>query len=173
MAKRARARSPSWHKDPDAIIEEPARELTDLLEALNTIDKEVVFSPPGPIQMSALLVAGGYKTAPITGDTEMTFSGVRMGKRGKLIFEFAPVEPGEFKQLEMDEAKVFDTFPALEELAKRAIGGADSMASFSALTGAFMADLRRKREREAVKAKQEAERSEQEHYSDHPDWGLF
>jgi hypothetical protein len=167
----------SWLVDPDASVNDEVSVGTKaLLEALNThIDKQKILTLIAPTQMQALNQSGEYKTIPITATDEMTFSNARMGKRGKIIFAFEPVEPGDHKQLELDEARVA-AVRDFESMAKRALGASEEQIatrSFSELAGAYMKSVKKHIEAEKQHAIEAEKRKQMEMHSKDPNWGLF
>lgn len=82
----------------DALMEQVRR---------NVAGKGDIFQTFAPCQMAAKTADGQFKTLNIHGGMEFMLCGLRMGKRGHIIFVFEPVEAGEFVQYEAGETKVF------------------------------------------------------------------
>jgi hypothetical protein len=83
--------------------------------------KDAIFSLPMMASMAAMQPDGRYHTARFMTGDEFAFTGLRLGKRDQLIFEFKPIDPGH-KQVEANEDKVFGHFPGLEEQVVTALG---------------------------------------------------
>ena len=83
--------------------------------------KDAIFSLPMMANLAAMQPDGRYHTARFMTGDEFAFTGLRLGKRDQLIFEFKPIDPGH-KQVEANEDKVFGHFPGLEEQVVTALG---------------------------------------------------
>ena len=80
--------------------------------------KDAIFSLPMMANLAAMQPDGRYHTARFMTGDEFAFTGLRLGKRDQLIFEFKPIDPGH-KQVEANEDKVSDTSLALRSKSSR------------------------------------------------------
>ncbi|WP_456868389.1 hypothetical protein [Galbibacter sp. BG1] len=82
-----------------------------VVEQINESMKDTVHVVEGAPQASLLQSDGTYKTKPVFGDQELFFKDVRVGKSGKIIFSFTPVDDMPWKQCEWDAVKLDQAVP--------------------------------------------------------------
>lgn len=82
-----------------------------VLETLNAALKDTLHAVEGAPQASILMPDDTYKTKPVFGGQELFFKDVRVGKSGKIIFSFTPVDDMPWKQCEWDAAKLDQAVP--------------------------------------------------------------
>src|SRR5437773_2667973 len=70
------------------------------------IDREPIYNLSAPQTLPIKQFDGSYRQRPIAADEEFTFNGCRIGARGQVIFEFQPMDPTKFVQLELEEKNV-------------------------------------------------------------------
>ena len=71
------------------------------------IDREPIYNLSAPQTLPIRQFDGAYRQRPIAADEEFTFKGCRVGARGQVIFEFKPMDPTKFDQMELEEKNVF------------------------------------------------------------------
>ena len=172
----------------DGVALDPAVEA--MIDAIRSqpIDDWGIFITKGPTTAQAKKPDATYRTVPLIGTEEFVFAGLRMGKRGKLIFEFRPIDPT-YMLFEWDEDKVFDTVVSavidtesllFEERIEAALGFVDNADSFDRpgdvfklARSRFCAAFRKK----IVFAKKEAEaqlhKANEDRMAENPLFGLF
>lgn len=136
-----------------------------------------IFSTGKPFTAQARKPDGNFRTVPLEGSEEFTFSGLRMGKRGKLIFEFNPVDPT-YTRYEFDEEKVFVAVPALEEWMLKALGMETEVfdrpgEAWAAGSSRFRANFRRAKVVEEKKAEEEKLQKDADRMANNPLFGMF
>jgi len=149
----------------------PSQQIIDKVTAhLKAVDG--VFTLKAPIMATLLMVDGKYKNKNLAGGTEFLFSGVREGVRSQFIFEFEPVDSQPFKQMELDEKKVFDTFPDLEPMLCHALGYSEDTGWPSAKRK-FVAAAKREIEKAKKEEQAKAEAETAAVYADDDTWGSW
>jgi hypothetical protein len=143
-----------------------------------------IFTSHGSITVQALKPDNTYRTQPLDGTEEFTFGGLYLGKRGKLIFQFHPIDPV-YKAYELDESKVFSSVkpaadaPTFEARICKALGLGDEIEWGDAGVGFAMARSQFKakflkalaeqeKQAEKIKLAENIERKET-----NPLWGMF
>jgi hypothetical protein len=137
-----------------------------------------IFTTLGPIAVSAKKPDGTYRTVPLAGTEEFTFSGMYVGKRGGMIFTFTPIDPT-YTAFEFPADKVFTSVPALEHMVIKALGG-NVDAVFDRPGEGYAAALSqfRAKHRKVVVAEKKAEQVAKieenvERQKANPLWGMF
>lgn len=82
-----------------------------VVEQINKTMKETVHVVEGAPQASLLQSDGSYKTKPVFGEQELFFKDIRIGKSGKIIFSFTPVDDMPWVQCEWDAVKLDAAVP--------------------------------------------------------------
>ncbi len=162
---------------------DPAAVLIDTLKNAITdgVMKDLCLEVAAPIKMQAKLAKNGqYRTVSVSRGEELMPSGVRLGAKGeaKIIFEFKPVDPGDYEQYELDDAKVWTAFPDLESLVIRAldieaVNTDGESVRFAQVKPQFLNAAREKEEIRVETEKADAERKVKNHYEDHPLFGVW
>jgi hypothetical protein len=125
MARRARRRPiPSDAGEPRSTTDEAAKTLNAMLIAtiMEKIDKGPLYNLSAPQTLPIRQHDGQYRQRPIPNDEEFTFKGCRIGARNQVIFEFQPMDPTKFDQVELEERNVFEAFDGFEQIATAALG---------------------------------------------------
>jgi hypothetical protein len=155
----------------------------------NGVLKDLICEVSAPVKMAASK-GSKFRTVPVNGGTEMTLLEIRphaqVEKNGKLIFSFKPVDPNdEYDRYELDDGKVFSTFPDLEGVVIRVLGfdavdTDDIPVAFSNVKRQFSSEIearQRQIEADEKKAAQEVKKVEEKraknHYDNHPLYGTW
>ena len=125
------ARRPRRTVNRDAPAADSEAALNAMLVATLTekIDGDVLYTLSAPQTLPIKQHDGQYRQRPMTAEEEFSFKGCRIGARNQVIFEFQPMDPTKFAQMELEEKNVF---PALEGFEQAAIVSLDVSGSSSA-----------------------------------------
>jgi hypothetical protein len=151
-----------------------------MIDSINSHDGSLwgLFTPNGPVTAQAQKPDKTYRTQPLNGDEEFTFNRIYMGKRGKLIFQFTPIDPA-YQHYEFAEDKVFQAVPALESHIVKALGGNEGLAfdqpgeGFLAAASLFRANFKRTLEEEKRRAEEAKIKESKDRIENNPIWGIF
>jgi len=111
-----------------------------VIDTINTALKGAVFTVEGAPQASVLLPDDTYRTKPVFGDQELFFKDVRVGKSGKILFSFTPVDDAPWKQCEWDAAHLDQAIPLFASNACEKLGYANLIEKLPDLITTFIAD---------------------------------
>jgi hypothetical protein len=138
-----------------------------------------IFTTGKPATVQGKKADGTYRTVPYEGTEEFAFCDLRMGKRGKMIFAFRPIDPM-YEQIELDEEKVFIAVPAFEAFIAKAIDASCDPAIFDGEGNAYRFARSKYIKAFGVAAKNLAQRAEDEKKQaaenraiEDPRWGSF
>jgi hypothetical protein len=162
------------------VLEEPDPAIDALITAIETqpIADWGIFSTGSPITAQAKKQDGTYRTVPLAGTEEFVFAGLHMGKRGKMIFQFRPIDPL-YALYEFDETKVFEAVPALEAQIVGAINPKlkDPFdlpgEAYAAARSGFCAAFRRRVVEEKKMAEVELIKDNEKRQNENPIFGMF
>jgi hypothetical protein len=147
---------------------EPLNALLDVIRQKMPADH--VVTARAPTQVSAQRPDGTYKTATVNGGDEFIFSGMRIGARKQIIFEFKPFDTV-WKQIELDERKVFDAFEGFEQSCIEWLGY--SAGEFVNAKAELLMTYATRKERAKRDAKENEKRQLLDVAENNPRWGIF
>jgi hypothetical protein len=115
---------------------------------------------------------GGFRKQSFAGGTEFTFSGVRRGARGGLIFKFEPIG-GDFAytHMELEEKTAFQHMPSLERSLIAALEV--DTESWIGAKKSFLKNYQKNLEEQERQAAEAIANAEANKYGSNPKWGLF
>lgn len=111
----------------DMIIEdEMTEEEPDLQGLVEKIDSLIVnsmrqFMLSEPLMVTVKTKDGGYSKRPLIGGEEFIAMGCYLGKRGKLIYTFKPVDVSNYVQMEMEEARAKKALSGFSDFLKSVV----------------------------------------------------
>lgn len=145
--------------------------IDQLREKLVIGEKDHVYGLIAPAKLQCRRDDDSYRYVAMEGNEEFLLSGIRLGSRKQVIFEFSPIDAKPYKQMEVDDKAVFALFPELEEMAADALGNPG--VSFNTARSKFVRDAATiaKKKKETAEAEQKAD--EEAKHSDNPMWGMF
>jgi len=127
MARRARrtarvSSKPEIDGAPEDLLEKNTK--ASLIAKITSTEafKAIAFETKSMFTAPVKMADGKYKQKPIEQGDDFTLSGMRVGSRGQFIFEFMPIDPKDYVQMELDESKVFGVFEGLEAMIIKAMG---------------------------------------------------
>lgn len=130
-----------------------------------------LFEASGTPMATQKFADGTFKNKPVELGQEFFMNETYVGKSGKLIFMFRPVDSREYEHIEVDERQVLNIFPTIGAMAVGALGWAASK------TDMLMSDIVSVLYDSMEKAEKEqkvAEKAQQEtKYADVPNFGRF
>ncbi|MBC7666840.1 MAG: hypothetical protein H7276_24140 [Caulobacter sp.] len=115
----------------EAPAPEPAVSEADqqIMDVINTVVSEsfakgtsAKFSLTAPDTLTVKKRDGTFAKKPHIGGEEFVCTGVYMGKRGKMIFQFQPTAAADYAQLELTEKQAQDLMGDFEAYAAQIIG---------------------------------------------------
>jgi hypothetical protein len=127
MARRARrtarvSSKPETDEAPEDLLEKNSK-ASLIATIMNTKGiKAIAFEAKSMFTTPVKMADGKYKQKPIDQGDDFTLSGMRVGSRGQFIFEFLPIDPKDYVQMELDESKVFAVFEGFEAMVVKAMG---------------------------------------------------
>jgi hypothetical protein len=144
-------------------------------QIMEKIDREPIYNLTAPQTLPIKQFDGSYRQRPIAADEEFTFKGCRIGARQQVIFEFQPMDPTKFDQLELEEKNVFTSFEGFEKAACAALDGATSLGGDTwpaRKKGWFFREKGRRRQ-EAIDAETAAQKEVDDAYGSNSAFGTW
>lgn len=145
--------------------------LTPLIERLNAFAvkrAETIWKLHAPTQVTVKNPNETYRKVTMT-DQEFFLTGVREGKRDKLIFEFAPVDTQPFIQMELNDKEIEKVLDLESQLMDEVLGGNYLAAAIRREIKAHATASKHKAAEKQVAIKEE----QHVKYSDLRDWGSW
>jgi hypothetical protein len=135
------------------------------------IDGDVIYTLSAPQTLPIKQYDGQYRQRPMTTDEEFTFKSCRIGARNQVIFEFQPMDPTKFVQMELEERNAFEALEGFEEMAINSLGGVGT--AWPNAKRAWIKDEKKRRVQEVVDAETAAKCEIEDAYSSNSAFGSW
>jgi hypothetical protein len=143
-----------------------------LAQIMEKIDREPIYNLSAPQTLPIKQFDASYRQRPIAADEEFTFKGCRIGARGQVIFEFQPMDPTKFDQMELEEKNVFTSFEGFEAAVCVALAGAVG-GTWATRKRSWLAGEKGRRVQEAIDAEAAAQKEVDDAYGSNSAFGTW